>query len=332
MLNRLASIAIIAGLATAAPAFAQTTPMSTVDIKEWKVEWENSRPRDPFAVSANEVWFVGQQSHYMAKLDVASGKMTKVDIPGAGPHNLIVDSTGVVWYAGNLQAHIGRYDPKTGKVEKIDMPDPAARDPHTLLEDGKGNIWFTVQGGNMMGRLNMATKKVDLIKSKTERSRPYGIKIAPDGKPWVVLFGTNKLASIDPATLALTEIDIPRASARPRRVEITTDGRIWYCDYADGKLGVYDPKTKAFTEWDMPSGAASRPYGMATDDRDRIWLVESGVQPNKFVGFDTKAGKFFSSTAIPSGGGTVRHMHYLKPAQEVWFGADTNTIGRAKVG
>jgi virginiamycin B lyase len=332
MLKHLAPVAMIFGLAMAQPAFAQTAPMSTIDIKEWKVEWENSRPRDPFAVSANEVWFVGQQGHYMAHLDVATGKMTKVDIPGAGPHNLIVGSDNAVWYAGNAAAHIGRYDLRTKQIEKIAMPDPAARDPHTLIEDGKGNIWFTVQGGNMMGRLNMATRKVELIKSKTERSRPYGIKIAPDGRPWIVLFGTNKLASIDPATLAVTEIDIPRATARPRRLEITPDGRVWYADYADGKLGVYDPKAKAFTEWNMPSGAASRPYGTAIDDKDRIWVVETGVQPNKFVGFDTRTAKFFSSTDVPSGGGTLRHMHYLKSAQEVWFGADTNTIGRAKVG
>jgi virginiamycin B lyase len=330
MMKHLASLAVLAGLFLAVPATAQT--QAPVEIKEWKVEWENSRPRDPFAVSADKVWFVGQQGHYMAELDVKTGKMTKVDIPGAGPHNLIVGADGVVWYAGNLQAHIGRYDPKTKQVEKIAMPDPAARDPHTLIEDGKGNIWFTVQGGNMMGRLNMATRKVDLIKSKTERSRPYGIKIAPDGKPWIVLFGTNKLATIDPASLELTEIAIPRASARPRRVEITSDGRIWYADYADGKLGVYDPKAKTFKEWDMPSGAQSRPYGAALDDKDRVWLAESGVQPNKLVAFDTRSEKFVSSTDIPSGGGTVRHMHYLEPAQEIWFGADTNTIGRAKIG
>lgn len=329
MMKHLAALAMAVSVVHAAPAFAQ---MSTIDIKEWKVEWEGSRPRDPFAVSKDEVWFVGQQGHYMARLDVKTGKMAKVDIPGAGPHNLIVGSDGAVWYAGNLQAHIGRYDPKTKKVEQIAMPDPAARDPHTLIEDGKGNIWFTVQGGNMMGRLNMATRKVDLVKSKTERSRPYGIKIAADGAPWIVLFGTNKLATINPANLEVTEISIPRASARPRRIEITSDGRVWYADYADGKLGAYDPKTRAFEEWDMPSGAQSRPYGTALDDKDRLWLVESGVQPNKFVGFDTKSEKFFSSTDVPSGGGTVRHMHYLKPAQEIWFGADTNTIGRAKVG
>ena len=66
MLKLIAPIAILSGLTFAAPAIAQTQ----VEIKEWQVEWEKSRPRDPFAVSKDEVWFVGQQGHYLAKLDV----------------------------------------------------------------------------------------------------------------------------------------------------------------------------------------------------------------------------------------------------------------------
>lgn len=304
-----------------------------VDIREWKVPYDNSRPRDPFAESATSVWFVGQATGYLAHLDVESGEIEKVDLPeGEGPHNLIVGEDGIVWYAGNRTGVIGRYDPATKKIEEIPMPDEAARDPHTLIfDEGEKNIWFTVQGGNFMGRMNIESRKVDLIPSKTERSRPYGIKIAPDGSVWVVLFGTNKLAHIDPETLELKEIDLPRAEARPRRVEITSDGRVWYGDYAKGVLGAYNPKTKKFKEWPMPQGEGARPYGMASDGKDRIWMVATGVQPNIFAGFDPKTEKFFSATAVPSGGGTIRHMHYYAPTGAVWFGTDTNYVGRAVV-
>ncbi len=313
----------------AASAEAQEAPK----IDEWKVPYEESRPRDPFAASEDSVWFVGQRSGYLANLDVNTGAFTKVDLKdGSGPHNLIVGSDGIVWYAGNLNRLIGRYDPSSGAIEEIMMPDPAARDPHTLIfDEGEENIWFTVQGGNMMGRMNIDSRKVELIKSFTERSRPYGIKMAPDGSVWVVLFGTNKLAHIDPETLKHTEIEIPREDARPRRIEITSDGRIWYCDYADGYLGVYDPASEAFEEWLMPQGEGARPYGMASDSEDRIWVVATGVQPNVFMGFDPETEEFFGSADVPSGGGTVRHMHYHEPSGTVWFGADTNYVGRAIV-
>ena len=302
-------------------------------IDEWQVPYAESRPRDPFAESEDSVWFVGQRTGYLANLDVRTGAFTKIDLKdGSGPHNLIVGSDGIVWYAGNRNRLIGRYDPGSGDIEEIMMPDAAVRDPHTLVfDEGEENIWFTVQGGNMMGRLNIESRKVDLIESFTERSRPYGIKMAPDGSVWVVLFGTNKLAHIDPVSLTLTEINIPREDARPRRIEITSDGRIWYCDYADGYLGVYDPASRNFEEWLMPQGKGARPYGMASDSDDMIWVVATGVQPNIFMGFDPETETFFGKAEVPSGGGTVRHMHYHEPSGTVWFGADTNFVGRAVV-
>ena len=128
--------------------------------------------------------------------------------------------------------------------------------------------------------------------------------------------------------MELTEYDLPRAEARPRRMGITGDGRIWYVDYAKGKLGAYSPTSGTFEEWDAPAGEASRPYGMAIDGDDRIWFVETGVEPNRFVGFDPAKREYFAVDAVPSGGGTIRHMHYHEPTNAIWFGADTNTIGR----
>lgn len=307
--------------------------MENVDIREWEVPYGESRPRDPFAESATSVWFVGQRTGYLAHLNAGTGEFTQIELKdGSGPHNLIVGSDGIVWYAGNRTSLIGRYDPVTQEIEEIAMPDEAARDPHTLVfDDGEENIWFTVQGSNMMGRLNIESRKIDLIRSRTARSRPYGIKMAPDRSVWVVLFGTNKLAHIDPQTLEHKEIELPRTETRPRRLEVTSDGRVWYVDYAKGMLGVYDPETEAFQEWLMPQGNGARPYGMASDSSGMIWMVASGVQPNEFVGFNPGTEEFFGATPVPSGGGTVRHMHYHEPSGAVWFGTDTNYIGRAIV-
>lgn len=305
----------------------------SLDIREWQVPYEHSVPRDPFAESATSVWFVGQRDGYLANLDAETGEFTRVPLKdGSGPHNLIVGSDSIVWYAGNLNRLIGRYDPTTKRIEEVMMPDAAARDPHTLIfDDAEEHIWFTVQGGNMIGRLHIESRAVDLIQSQTGRSRPYGIKLAPDGSIWVVLFGTNKLAHIDPGTLELAEIELPHAGARPRRLEVLEDGRVWYVDYARGTLGVYDPVEKSFDEWQNPQGARSRPYGMASDSSGNLWLVATGVQPNVFMGFAPSTETFHSETEVGSGGGTIRHMHYHEPSGAVWFGTDTNYVGRAIV-
>ncbi|MDH3531837.1 MAG: lyase [Gammaproteobacteria bacterium] len=306
-----------------------------VDIREWAVPWSESRPRDPYVEPSGKVWFVGQRGHYVASLDPDSGEFKRYDLdPGTGPHNLIVAGDGAdatVWYAGNLATHIGRLDPTSGKIEKFRMPVERARDPHTLVFDATGDIWFTVQGGNYVGRLDTMSGEVSLIDVPTRHARPYGIVLNSRDEPWVVEFGSNKLARIDRKGLALEEIELPNSDSRPRRLAITSDDKIWYGDYALGRLGRYDPVTDSFKEWDLPSGKDSKPYGIAVDKNDRIWVVETGVQPNRFVGFDTASEHFLGGTDVPSGGGTIRHMHYHEPGGAIWFGADTNYVGRAKV-
>ena len=81
----------------------------------------------------------------------------------------------------------------------------------------------------------------------------------------------------------------------------------------------------------MPGGAQSRPYAMAVDDRARVWFVETGARPNRLVGFDPRTERFFSTSTIPSGAGSVRHMYFHKPTRQIWFGTDANTVGRAVV-
>lgn len=305
--------------------------IAAVDIEEWDVPWEG-RPRDPYTLDGETVWFVGQQNSYLGRLDVATGEMERVDLrEGAGPHNLIVAPDGDVWYAGNRDAHIGRYDAETGEFEIVDTPADTARDPHTMVWDANGDIWFTSQGANSVGFLDVSERSVDILPVPTPNANPYGIKIAPDGTVWVALFGSYKLASIDPQTMELTEHDLPREESRPRRIGVTSDGRIWYGDYNGGRLGVLDPQTGEATEWDMPSGENARPYAMAVDGQDRVWFVETGVDPNYLVGFDPASEAFFSITGIPSGGGVVRHMQYLPQTGEIWFGTDMGTIGRARI-
>ncbi len=327
-MRRVSSIALAAALAS--PLIG--APSEAVEITEWTVPWENSRPRDPYVEGPAAVWFVGQKGDYLARFDPGDTRFTKIDLePGTGPHNLVVDARGRVWFAGNRKGFIGRYDPTSGEIARFAMPDRAARDPHTLVFDGAGALWFTVQRGNFVGRLDPAAGSIDLIAVPSRGARPYGIAIAPDGTPWVALFGTAKLVSIDPRTLAPREHPLPRSGSRPRRIGVTSDGRVWYVDHSDGFLGALTPATGAIAEWPMPAGGRARPYAMAVDDRDRTWIVETGPSPNTLIGFDPTSEGFFSATPIPSGAGSVRHMVYDRESGSLWFGTDAGTLGRARI-
>jgi virginiamycin B lyase len=325
--HALSSSLLLAALA--APIAAQT---AAIDQHEWTVPWEKSRPRDPAVDAQRRVWFVGQEGNYVAYLDPSNGQFRRYEVdPGTNPHNLIIDRGGKIWYSGNRNGMIGRLDPATGAITRYPMPDPAAKDPHTMVFDRRGDIWFTVQGGNFVGHLATSTGKIRLAKIAERGARPYGIAIDSKNRPWFDLFGTNMIGTIDPATMAVREFPLPHDRARPRRIAITSDDKVWYVDYSRGMLGRLDPTSGAVKEWPAPAGAQSLPYAMTVDEKDRLWFVETGRQPNRLVGFDPKTNAFFGLTDIASGGLVVRYMIYDRNSGQIWFGTDANTIGRATV-
>lgn len=320
---------IAALLAIYAPIGAQ----QTVQVQEWTVPWEKSRPRDPAVDPNGIVWFVGQVGNYVANLDPRSGAFKKIEIDsGTYPHNLIIDAQGNAWYSGNRNGRIGRIDAATGKITTYAIPGTPRSDPHTMVFDRKGDIWFTMQSANFVGHLATKTGAIRLIQVPTRNARPYGILMDKNDVPWFVEFGTNKLASINTGAMEINEFTLPHANTRPRRIAMTSDGAIWYGDYMRGTIGRFDPVTHRVKEWAAPSGQTSLPYGMTADDRDRIWIVETGVQPNRLAAFDPKAEAWVYNVPVgKSGGLTVRYMIFHKPTRTIWFGTDANTIARVVV-
>ena len=295
-----------------------------VEIKEWPVPWQNSRPRDPYVAPDGKVWFVGQTADYVAYLVPETGEFKRFPLDsGAGPHNQIVDKDGFVWYAGNRVAHIGMLDPSTGKITKYNMPDSIPRDPHTLAFDGKGNIWFSSQGASRIGRFNMTTGQVEIVNPLgATRANPYGLDLDPQGRLFVSLFATDKIAMVNPD---MTVKLFPTVEGgRVRRNAVTPDGMVWYVDYQRGYVGRLDPKTGQTKEWMSPGGAQSRPYAITADGNGRLWVSETGAE-KKLVAFDPRTEKFFANITVSH---NIRHMMFDPKSGTMWFGTDANTIGR----
>lgn len=225
-------------------------------------------------------------------------------------------------------------------IDEWDVPWEGSRprDPYVAPD---GRVWFVGQTGNYVacldpadgsfGRFDPVSGAVDLVPVPTPNSRPYGIVVDAEDRPWVSEFAGGKLATLDPVTLDFREYELGRAETWPRRLMITSDGGVWYVDFAGGLLGRLDRETGVVREYPLPGGAGARPYGMVVDEDDVIWLVETGLRPNRFVGFDTETENLVSVTEIPSGAGSVRHMYYDAERREVWFATDANTVGRARL-
>src|SRR5437867_7378007 len=279
-----------------------------VTIREWDVPTKGAHPHDPAVGADGALWFTEQLQNKLGRVDPKTGAFQEyaLKIEDSGPHGLVADSNGNIWFTGNGKGYIGKLDPGTSAVVAYKMPDAKADDPHTAVFDSHGILWFTVQVGNMVGRLDPQTGRIDLKKMEIANMRPYGIVINSKGIPFFCEFGTNKLAKIDPQSMAIVEYKLPE-SARPRRIAVDASDNVYFTDYESGNLGRLDPATGAVKMWPSPGGANSGPYGIAITPDGLVWYSESGVKPNTIIQFNPRTEQF-ARAAIPSGGGTVRHM------------------------
>jgi len=304
----------------------------TVDIREWLVPWEDSGPADPFVGPRGRVWFVSANNDYIGNFTPGTAEFNRYDLQkGTNPVALLVDAGRTLWFLSEGRREIGNLDPGTGRVSALDMPQRRAREPRSMTFDRDGNIWFTVSRDNFIGRVDVASGSVSMIPLATDNAAPFGITAGARNELWIAASGANLLLRVDAETLSIAEFAIPNEDARPRRIAVSSDEKVWYADYERGRLGRFDPGTGDFAEWEMPGGEDSQPFGMVIDRNDRLWIVETGRIPNRLIGFDTATGSFLTETDVPSGAESVSQLYYHEPSGEVWFGTQTNYIGRAIV-
>ncbi|MEY2620340.1 MAG: hypothetical protein RIT26_160 [Pseudomonadota bacterium] len=302
-----------------------------VRMQAWQVPTPGSRPHDPLGARDGSIWYTGQMSGVLGRLDPKTGQFREFPLktPHSGPHGLMEDAQGRIWYTGNAANLMGVLDPKSGLVTEYPIADPTVKDPHSLLIDRQGMVWFTAQSGNRLGRLNPATGEIKLLTAPTANSRPYGIMEDSKGMIYYVAFGAPKIGRVDPKTMEIHEYTLPNAASRPRRLVITPDDTVWYADFPRGVIGHLDPKTGQVEELPSPSGPRSQPYGMSVIN-GIIWYSESGTRPGTVVRLDPKT-KALQSWAIPGGGDIVRNTSVTPDGNFVLANSLTNEVTLVKI-
>jgi virginiamycin B lyase len=306
---------------------------SPYDLREWAIPWGGSRPRDPFPDRDGRIWFVGEAGNYVARFDTKSSEFKRFEIDaGTNPRDVVI-ANGAVWFTGTGTGRIVKMDASTGTLRRFKIPDSTiVRDPHAIVVDTtSGIMWFTADSARTVGRFDPATGGFMLWNMK-RGARPDGIALDSRGRPWFAEFGTNTIGMIDPTARSSQHYPLPDSLARPRRIGVTSDDAVWYGDYRRGYVGRLDPATGSVEEFAMPSGADSRPYGLTVDDRDVVWIAETGVSPNRLVAFDTKRRTWGPAIAVGDGApNAIAHMAFDRQARQLWFVTQQGTIGRISV-
>ena len=316
----------------ARPAAAVIDGPAKAEIRMFPVLTPGSRPHDPLASRDGAIWYTGQMTNKLGRVDPKTGAAREYPLKTAhsAPHGLVEDRDGNIWYTGNNAGLIGKLDPKSGAVTEYKLPDPKAKDAHTLVFDHEGILWFTVQQANLPGRLDPKNGEIKLVTSPTPRSRPYGMAVNSKNVVFFVEFGANKVGSIDAKTMQIREYLLPDPGARPRRIAIGPDDMVWYTDFVRGFLGRLDVATGKATEWASPSGPKSQPYGIVFT-KGALWYSESFAKPNTIVRFDPMVEKF-QTWKIPGGGDIVRNMDVTPDGNPVLANSLVNQVGLVEIG
>jgi virginiamycin B lyase len=289
-----------------------------IDVEVFLTPSLGQRARDPVEGLNGEVWWVGQTGNQLGLLDSRSGEMTEYPLPsGTYPHSVTIDESGVPWFLGNRNGTIGYLDRETDQFRVYQLPREDARDPHTGEFAADGRFWFTLQQSNLVSVFDPATALFRFVELPIPSSRPYGLKVHPNGTVYVACNGSACLYEISPNDLSVNVITIPDGPTTVRRLDIDVNGDVWFVNSGQGLLGRYVPDTGNITQWPTPSGADSHPYAITVYE-DGIWFNESSRRPETLVRFDPMSETFESwileSASVQSG--LIRHMRATQSA--IW--------------
>ena len=277
-----------------------------------------SYPHDVAPAPDGAVWYTGQGSGELGRLDPKTGKVERIPLgQGSAPHGVVVGPDGAAWVTdGGLNA-IARVDAKSKEVKIFPLPADFPRaNLNTGSFDKKGIFWFTGQSG-VYGRVDPASGKVEAWKAPKGRG-PYGITTTPAGDIWYASLAGDHIAEVDVVTGEATLVDPPKKGDGPRRIWSDSKAVLWVSFWNSGEVGRYDPAAKSWKTWPLPN-AQGGCYSVYVDDKDRVWLTS--WLTNSIVRFDPKTERFESFPSDKKGA-NVRQM--LGRAGEAW-GAESGT-------
>lgn len=298
------------------------TPLvSAQEVTEYALP--SLRPHDVAPAPDGSVWYTGQGSGEMGRLEPSTGEVTLIPLgEGSRPHGVIVGPEGDAWVTdGGLNA-IVKVDAKTDEVTSYPLPESTGyANLNTATFDGNGVLWFTGQSG-IYGSLDPATETVQVYDAP-RGAGPYGIAMTPSGEVYYASLAGSYVGHIDTATGEVTVLEPPTPDQGARRVWSDSQGRIWVAEWNAGQVAVYDPATETWREWALP-GDNPAAYAVYVDEQNDVWLTDFGE--DTLVRFDPET-ETFESFVYPTAGAQVRQL--LGRPGEVWgAGSATDTLIR----
>lgn len=256
----------------------------------------------------NDLWFIEAGARRIGKLDLASGEVSKFELPkvtpveyntdsiatlpgddsGHGPCDLLFDQAGKLWFNYQAANAVGYLDPAAPQTMKL-LTFPSAKSlPMAMQMGGDGNIYVQLTAVDRIARIDPKTNKIKEFPVGEKGSGVIGGTSSLKGDAhWFILMNTNKLVRYEYKTGKMESFEIPTANAAPFVVREYDDG-VWFTMFRGNAIGHFDPATKAFTEIPLPT-PDSAPIGIVMGLDGYLYSNLSGS--DKIARIDRKAKK-----------------------------------------
>ena len=204
--------------------------------------------------------------------------------------------------------------PAVAEIKQWQVSTPGSR-PHDPLATRDGAIWWTGQLVNKLGRLDPKTGVMKEFTLKTPHTGPHGLTEDRDGNIWFTGNNQGLIGKLDPKTGAVTEYPLPDKNAKdPHTLIFDRDGILWFTVQQANIVGRLDPKTGAIKLATMPA-AKSRPYGMAVNSKNVVFVVEFGANRiASLSGADIQIKEY----TLPDPGARPRRLA-IGPDDKIWY-------------
>ncbi len=311
--------------------------LSTAQWVEYVLPLDEARPKrwlqEVHIDFEGNVWYTERTlPNALGRLDPRTGEISEWELPDpeADPHGLTIDSQGYVYWAEVDGGHLGRLNPATGEMTRFPY-DPSGElgflGGHTPVLDAMENVWFTLIYGDGLGRWDRESEKIEVWRVPTKNSMPYGLDVAPNGKPVLAQLYNCSVAVFDPDKQSFTEYPaLVEPPCVTRRLGIDSQDVVWYGVFSQGRLGKIDLRSGERVEYDMAS-RFSEPYDVWRDrNTDLLWMSDAG-QGGAIVQFNSETERF---TYYPSPRSSDFPKMDVSRDGHVWY--STRAISNGGVG
>lgn len=191
----------------------------------------------------------------------------------AAPSDPLAASDGSIWYAGRKANVLGRLDPTTGEIREYRLKSPQAG-PYGLAEDRNGNIWYAGTAAAQLGMLDPRTGTISEYPISNPAARdPRATVVDQKGNVWFTIQEGNMVGRFNPARGEFTLRSSPTSKSLPDGLVLSSRSAIFFAETGVNKLASVDPATMAIREWALPDPAA-RPRRLTVDRHDAVWFTD----------------------------------------------------------